>query len=64
MIMMLIAASLGISVLVVAKVLLGWLLPFSLYKISRLWRYCCRRRDHYQAEADRNKLGMRGNYSL
>ncbi len=64
MIMMLIAASLGISVLVVAKVVLSGVLSFSLYKVSRLWNLCCQRRDHYQSEAYRNKLGLRDNYSL
>lgn len=64
MIMMLVALSLGISVLVVAKVVLTWLLSFSLYKISQLWYYCCGRRDHYQTEAYRNKLRISGDYPL
>ncbi len=64
MMMMLIALTLGVSVLAVAKVVLSSLLSFSLYKISRLWRFCTGQRQRYQHEAYRKRLGLKGSYSF
>lgn len=64
MMMLLIAASLGLSILVVIKAVLGSLLSLSLYKVNQLHRFCCRKRDGYRELAEQQKMGLRGSNTL
>ncbi len=63
MLMMLVALSFGISVLVATKVILGSVFSFLLYQVTRMWGFCCGRRNHYRDAAYRNKLGLKEHYS-
>ncbi|MBT3308630.1 MAG: hypothetical protein HN382_03870 [Gammaproteobacteria bacterium] len=64
MMIMLIALSLGVSILVVAKVVLSSLLSLVLYKVNQLHCFCRGKRNGYQRLATQNKLGRRVDYTL
>ncbi len=64
MIMTLIAITLGISILVVAKAVLSWLLSLSLFKVTQWYRFCCDRRDHYRAEQRHQKAVRNTHFSF
>ncbi|HIJ23081.1 MAG: hypothetical protein HON68_09435 [Gammaproteobacteria bacterium] len=59
MIMALIALSLGVSILFVAKVVLSWVLSLSFFKIAQMRSYCCKRRNDYQQYARHQLLQTR-----
>ncbi|MBT3196639.1 MAG: hypothetical protein HN842_11275 [Gammaproteobacteria bacterium] len=51
MIMALVAVSFGISILLVVKMVLSWLLSLSLFKVVEWREYCCQRRNRYHQDA-------------